>query len=155
MTPRRFSPDALGSAMREVIDHTAGLGAQPAVFALVPTSVLAELEPGLVADDDASELSPVQQEIDDPDEFLATAAWPEAVTGAVLTTQITVAPPADAASRQAEQPARLAVGVLRDGPRLAMMRLLTEPASDELLTHPDLAVDLVEALAATFEPDAS
>lgn len=152
--------------MRDVIGHAddQGWGRQPAVFGLVPTAVLAQLQPDLVAADDASELSPVQQEVADLDEFLASATWPDAVVGAVVTTVITVVPPAegeppvarrgvdDVASHPDAKDGRLAVGVLREGARLALLQMLGAEEQD-LLTHPDLAADLVEALAATFEPD--
>ncbi|MDL9936807.1 PPA1309 family protein [Gordonia sp. ABSL1-1] len=172
-----FSQDALGAALRDIIDHTADAdaGSDRTVFALVSTRLLAELEPGAVAEDDTSELSPILQEIDDLDDFLARAAWPEQVVGAAISMDIVVVPPKpgepgtprparpeddvdDAGDRRS---ARLAVGVLRDGPRLAVMRLYPEAdgssaddgAADELLTHPELAVELRDALAATFAPD--
>ncbi len=56
-------------------------GQPPAVYALVPTSLLVERVPGVVADDDRSVFTPVEEECDDLDEFLATAIWPAAVAG--------------------------------------------------------------------------
>ncbi|GAA1480749.1 PPA1309 family protein [Gordonia sinesedis] len=118
--------------------------------------------------------------------FLATLSWPDGVAGAALVTEILVLPPnaetdldtafepllADpdagaaaarsvARSHPDARTARLAVGALRDGPRLALMYLRPDDSTEgeatavpaELLTHPDMAPNLQEALAATFDPD--
>lgn len=154
MTDHRPPPDALGSALRDVasfVDET-GWDQPPALFALVPTAVLAETAPELVDPDDDSELSPVAQEpldlgpLSDTDatetyarleEFLATASWPEPVAGVALTLEVIVVPPsaeseidpADEAVRDTAQAhpearaARLIVGALRGGHTLCLMQL--------------------------------
>ena len=60
----QFSPDDLGRALHDILDHVelGGWGQPPQLFALVPTSLIAEQNPGLVAEDDDSALSPVAQE---------------------------------------------------------------------------------------------
>ncbi|MFW0789101.1 PPA1309 family protein [Gordonia sp. CPCC 205333] len=193
-----LSPDALGSALRDVVEFVdaAGWDQPPTLFALVPTSVLAETQPDLVDEYDTSELSPIAQ---DPlltsevgpsadqaiqsaelEHILATTSWPEAVAGCALVQEIVVLPPeaesdldeafepllsdpaaADAAARSTalahpgSQPARLIAGALRDGRTLSLLQL--RPLDDvddgqiELLSHPDLAPNLVEALAATLD----
>ncbi|MFM9377345.1 PPA1309 family protein [Gordonia sp. VNK21] len=119
------------------------------LFALVPTSELAAAAPGLVDPADASALSPVLQETDpeaDLEALLATLAWPGQVAGCALVTEITVQSPDDP---EQTQRARLIAGALRGGRRLALLSLESLP--DELRTHPELAPDLLGALAATFE----
>lgn len=105
MTGKHYSPDHLGRALRDALTHVAadGWGRPPTLFALVPTAVLAEMQPGLVDPDDESPLSPVAQDpldVGDADEpyarlesFLATVSWPPAVAGAALVTEILVLPP--------------------------------------------------------------
>ncbi|QKT08064.1 hypothetical protein HUN08_13370 [Gordonia sp. X0973] len=106
MTDAHLSPDALGSALRDVtefVDAT-GWGQPPMLFALVPTAVLAQTDPDLVDEYDDSELSPIAQEqlplSDDPDtvndeleHVLATTQWPTAVAGCALVQEIIVLPP--------------------------------------------------------------
>jgi len=74
---------------------------------------------------------------------------------------------ADAAARETarhhpeQQQARLIVGALRDGPQLALLQLRGHDEFDgadragrlELLSHPDLAPGLLEALAATLDAE--
>ncbi|SDU85662.1 PPA1309 family protein [Gordonia westfalica] len=176
ITPRGFSTEDLGSALSEIIDHvdTAGWGQSPSVFALVPTSVLAEQAPDVLGDAAESVFTPIVQECPDLDAFLASAVWPDAVAGAAVAIEIVVAPPApgddgspryvvgesgaaaagghDGASEP--NPARLVVGVLRNGKDLAIMRLRRQPGEDvETLTHPRLGTELRAALAGTFSPD--
>ncbi|MCB1293989.1 MAG: hypothetical protein KDB67_04825 [Gordonia sp.] len=188
-----MTPDALGSALRDVADYVGddGWNQPPALFALVPTHVLAAANPGLIADDDPSELSPVAQ---DPlplgpdnhhadhyaelEQILGTTSWPDAVAGCALVLQVVVVPPeaeadldsafepllgdpdaAEAAAREVARThpgsriARLIVGALRGGSHLVLMQLKPETEEDdetELLTHPDLAPNLVAALASTL-----
>ena len=172
-TPRGFSTDELGSALSEILDHVdaAGWGQTPAVFALVPTEVLAEQAPDVLGDDADSPLTPIEQECPDLDAFLASAIWPDAVVGAAVAIEIVVAPPApggdgtpryvadgtdSAASNSdgASKPARLVAGVLRGGQDLAIMRLRHQSGEEiETLTHPQLGTELRVALAGTFTPD--
>ena len=115
--------------------------------------------------------------------LLGTTSWPPGVAGAALVQEIIVLPPdaeddlddafeplladpdaADAAAVSAARAhpdskvARLAAGALRDGQTLTLMQLQPEPGEDpyqpiELLSHPDLAPNLVHALAATLDED--
>lgn len=169
-TPRGFSTDDLGSSLSEIMDHldAGGWGQPPAVYALVPTSLLVERVPGVVADHDRSVFTPVEEECDDLDEFLATGIWPAAVAGAAVALEIVVTPPGPdddgtpkyvvtetGDHRPDEDVARLVVGVLRNGPDLALLRLRSEPDEvPELRTHPQLALELRAALHETFAPDA-
>lgn len=98
--PTGLSPDALGAALRDVVEYVDadGWNQPPMLFALVETQVLAATQPDLVDPDDDSELSPIAQEpLDSPDsdleEVLGTATWPPMVVGAVLIQQIVVLPP--------------------------------------------------------------
>lgn len=155
-------------------------GSAPTLFGLVPTSILAAQAPGLVDPDDDSTLSPVVQEThsDDLEELLTTLSWPKPVTGCALISEITLLPPdaeadldaaleplladpiaADAAARQTalahpgRQTARLAAGVLRNGKRVALLALKCDDGtqSTDLQTHPDLAPNLLDALAETLQ----
>lgn len=115
------------------------------------------------------------------EEFLATATWYPPVEGVALILEIVVLPPdaegdldsafepllgdpaaSESAAREAARAhpsartARLAVGALRNGKRLSLMRLRPGPDDDpdgpmELLTHPELASTLQAALAATLD----
>lgn len=104
--PGGLSPDALGSALRDIVEFVdaAGWGRPPTLFALVPTAVLAASRPELVDDDDDSELSPVVQDTVEVtgtgpetgaaiERLLATTAWPPMVVGAALVQEILVLPP--------------------------------------------------------------
>jgi hypothetical protein len=66
---------------------------------------------------------------------------------------VDVADPADAAAAHPERrEVRLAVGVLRDGSREAVLRLRgTDGAEDERVTGQDLVPGLAEALLGTLE----
>ena len=95
-------PDALGGALRDVAQYidAGGWNQPPALFALVPTRVLAASRPDLVDPDDDSELSPIAQDPldavtdgDQLEEFLATLSWPPAVAGCALVQEIVVVPP--------------------------------------------------------------
>ncbi|WP_216909631.1 PPA1309 family protein [Nocardia sp. NBC_01377] len=114
------------------------------------------------------------------DEFLATTTWPPAVQGCVLVQEIVVLPPdaestlddalaplladhdaADAAARAAAEShperreARLLAAVLREGASLCLLQLRPEDDEEfadlDLLTYPNLAPNLVEALHNTFD----
>ncbi|NLG45914.1 PPA1309 family protein [Gordonia sp. (in: high G+C Gram-positive bacteria)] len=155
-------------------------GSAPTLFGLVPTQILAAQAPGLVDPDDDSSLSPVVQETHaaDLEELLTTLSWPRPVVGCALVTEITLLPPdaeadldaaleplladptaADEAARQAaathpgRQTARLAAGVLRNGKRVALLALKNDDGSQsgDLQTHPDLAPNLLDALAQTLQ----
>ncbi|WP_052851888.1 PPA1309 family protein [Streptomyces avicenniae] len=175
--PPASSP--LTRAVLEIDAYAAGLGwDRPALlFALVDTARLREEEPGLaerldVGETDAvGDLTPVEQdELPDGlplDEFLATIAWPDAVTGCALTIERLMLPPsaeaaipeglaaaelADWVARHPErQEVRMTVAVLRDGRRESALRLREKDTATEVLTGEGLVPGLAEALSATFE----
>jgi hypothetical protein len=161
---------------------SAGWDQPAQLFALVPTEELLRQEPDLAGQlDAASPLTPVaQDELPKGDlaEALGQIAWPEVVVGCAVAQEIIVLPP----SAEAELPAggtdverlrqaaadhpdrteaRLVAAVLRDGPAACVMRLRgytvapddeSGEALDEVIEHPDLAPNLVEALRATLVP---
>ncbi|SDN07287.1 PPA1309 family protein [Allokutzneria albata] len=169
---------ALPAAVREVEDFVASAGwdQPPQLFALVPTAELVEREPGLAERiDPEAMLTPIAQDSlpdDDLGTTLARIVWPDAVAGCVLTQEILMLPPeaeadlpdeeTDPAAAEkfiAEHPlrreARLVAGVLRgEETGVCLLRLKSdgsEEAADELIEHPDLAPNLVEALRSTFQ----
>lgn len=170
------APDSLENVAVEVERHVSesGWDQPPQIFALVDTAELLRAQPGLadtvgvtadlVTDDS---LTPVEQDPlpDAPlDETLGRIAWPEAVRGCALVHEIVVLPPeaedampadVDAAEYAAQHPdrreARLAVAVLRDGSRASVVRLRgVDGEEDSLLTAPDVAPNLSDALLATL-----
>ncbi len=167
-----YSQADLGNALAQCADYVAAIdwGCPDLLFGIVPTALLASSAPELVDEGDDSVLSPVLQDPEDPyadtETVLATTAWPEQVVGCALVTEITVVPPGDSAPDGstprdgALQPgaggrrARLIGGVLRTGQRLALLALEPDPERPDdpnhLRTHPELAPDLLDALAATF-----
>lgn len=175
----RYGSDDLGTAIREVAEFLSGAqwGAVPAMFALVPTTVLAETDPALLDRLDDTSLTPVEQEplYEDADlhpaalgEALSGLAWPEAVEGCVLAREIVVLPPgADAdpeaaAGNPQRRQARLYAAVLRDGTGLSLLQLRPDdpdlpdggdPDAVELLRYEGLGEGLLDALRATFDRD--
>jgi hypothetical protein len=164
---------ALPAAAREVEEFVAAAGwDQPAqLFALVPTADLAAAEPGIAGRLDlAAPLTPVAQEplpAAELDVALAGIVWPSTVAGCAVVQEIVVLPPhaeptasqplAELARLAAEHPdrreARLVAAVLRDGPGACVLRLRAgEDGLEELVEHPDLAPNLLDALRATFMP---
>ncbi|WP_197350509.1 PPA1309 family protein [Streptomyces bathyalis] len=179
-----LASDPLTRAVLELDEYAAGLGwDQPSrLFALVDTARLRAEEPELAGqlgfDDSgqvASALTPVEQDelpTGAPlDEFLATIAWPEAVTGCAMTVERLMLPQSaeeavpeslqregaedELAEWVAEHPerqeVRLTVAVLRDGTRESALRLRSKDDSTEVLTGAGLVPGLADALAATFE----
>ena len=168
----------LSAVAREVEDFvaTAGWDQPPQLFALVATADLLARQPELGDQvDAASSLTPVAQEQlpgDDIAETLAGIVWPETVTGCALVQEIVVLPPdaeaeldeagtgqdADAARMRRiamEHPqrreARLVAGVLRDGSAACVLRVRGDQDSpDEIVEHPELAPNLVDALRETL-----
>jgi hypothetical protein len=151
------------------------------LFALVPTEALLREQPELAAQlDPASTLTPVAQEAlpeGDLGEALGHIAWPETVAGCAVAQEIIVLPPdaeqalpdetsgdidrlrQAAANHPQRTEARLVAAVLRDGPGACVMRLRGasseadgEVAVDEVIEHPDLAPNLLEALRNTLLP---
>lgn len=175
-TPMAASP--LTRAVLEIDEYASGLGwDQPArLFALVDTARLRAQEPSLAAqlgledEPETTGLTPIEQDeisTGKPlDEFLATIAWPDAVTGCALTVERLMLPPsaeaqvpqdlseARLAKWVAEHPerqeVRMTVAVLRDGSRESALRLREKDSATEVLTGPDLVPGLADALAATF-----
>ncbi|MHC5908316.1 PPA1309 family protein [Streptomyces sp. S6] len=175
-TPMAANP--LTRAVLEIDEYVSGLGwDQPArLFALVDTARLRAEEPRLAAQlglEDAPEtagLTPIEQDevpASQPlDEFLATIAWPAAVTGCALTVERLMLPPsAEAqvpsnlnearlakwvAAHPDRQEVRMTVAVLRDGTRDSAVRLREKDTPTEVLTGGALVPGLAEALSATF-----
>ncbi|WP_028852385.1 PPA1309 family protein [Thermocrispum municipale] len=171
----------VATAAREVEEFVAAAGWEqpPQLFALVSTADILAQQPELAAQlNTEAALTPVAQdalpEADDLADALAKITWPETVSGCAVAQEIVVLPPeaeeslpddGDVAKLQqaaAEHPdrteARLVAAVSRDGYRACVMRLRGvatdedgEPV-DELVEHPDLAPNLLDALAATLEP---
>lgn len=172
-----FSLADLGTSIREVAEFVddRGWDQRPEMFALVPTSLLAETDPSLIHDLHSAGLTAIEQaslheDIDQhPDalgEIVSGISWPDSVVGAILVRQIVVLPPgsdADPTSAQRNpdsQDARLFAGVLRDGRGLSLLQL--RPGEDaptplqgtvELLQYEGLGAEMLDALRATFEAD--
>ena len=167
-------PAPLFSVVGEIEGHVAEAGwdQPPQLFALVDTEELLRAEPqlaktmGLIAAVPGS-LTPIAQEplADEPlDEALATVMFGPEVLGVVLVHEVLVLPPAaeaaldaiDPVSDAAEHPdrrdVRMVVGVVRDGGRECVLRLRGgEGQADELLSGPDLAPALADALLSTLD----
>jgi len=164
---------------REVEEFVAagGWDQPPQLFALVPTTALLREQPELADQlDETSPLTPVAQEAlpeGDLAEALGRIAWPDAVAGCALAQEIIVLPPSAEAGlpdadvdvdrlRQAaaDHPdrteARIVAAVLRDGQAACVLRLRGHQASaqpaDEIVEHPELAPNLVDALRTTLNP---
>ena len=181
--------DHLTSVMTEIEQYVAASGwdQKPRLFALVDTADLVRREPAMAArlgledaeaDAVAGSLTPVEQDglEDQPlDELLARIGWPPEVAGCAVVDEVLVLPPGAeaeapegldddaAAAWVAEHPSRrevrLAVGVLRDGSRMATLRLRADGATvkdgfaDDIVVGPDLAPALADALLETFSED--
>ncbi len=163
----------LERAVAEIESHllAAGWDRPPVLFALVRTDRLRADDPGAadrlgLGEADGDALTPIEQD-DLPaqplDELLAGITWPEAVTGCALGQEIVILPPSAEAGQSEEamlraasdhperREARLVVGVLRDGSSAALLRLRGRACeADDLLTGPELAPNLVEALLDTL-----
>lgn len=170
-----FSLADLGSSIKEVAEFVddRGWGQRPEMFALAPTSLLAESDPSLIHDLDSAGLTPIEQaplheDIDQhPDalgEIISGISWPDSIVGAILVRQIVVLPPGSNPSQADRNPesqdARLFAGVLRDGRGLSLLQLRPGPDSPaplqgtvELLQYEGLGAELLDALRATFDED--
>jgi hypothetical protein len=164
----------------EAFAGQSGWDLPPLLFALVPTRVLAAdpaaasvlsahgeaLDPDEISE---SSLTPIAQEElpDGPlDEMLGQIGWPDEVVGCALSQEIVMLPPSAesdlddlpvnaavgaASDHPDRREARLVVAVLRDGRSAGVLRLRgTGAGGDDLLTGPDLAPNLIAALAATL-----
>lgn len=164
--------DRLIACLADIERHVTSAGwDQPArLFALVPTTELLEKEPqlkGRVPESMPDALSAVEQDGfatgADVLERLGEIYWPPSVLGAAMALERTFLPPKyedeipgdpdEAATFVAKHPnrtdLRVVVGVLRDGSRHGLARLVSEP--DELLGAPDLVPGLADALMSTLE----
>jgi hypothetical protein len=166
----------LDAVTAEIEAHVAaaGWGQPPALFALVPTSVVAAdpttapmlgLDAG--AEIPAESLTPVGQESlpDRPlDEVLASIEWPEPVSGCAIAQEIVVLPPSAesdlpgtaedvsvAVSHPDRQEARLVVAVTRADMTSCVLRLRSDDGDDQIAFGADLAPNLAVALRATLE----
>jgi hypothetical protein len=178
--PARPNPPSasLPQVVREVEDFaaTAGWDQPPQLFALVATADLLARQPELGDQVDVeSSLTPVAQEPlpgEDLAEALAGIVWPDTVSGCALVQEIVVLPPdaeaeldAAAAGQDADatrmrriamehpqkREARLVAGVLRDGTAACVLRVRGDSDSpDEIVEHPELAPNLVDALRETL-----
>lgn len=178
----KTSPVAAVAREVEEFVAAAGWEQPAQLFALVPTAELLRQEPDLAGqlDPEANPLTPVaQEEFPEGDlaEALARIAWPDVVAGCAIAQEIIVLPPTAEQSLEesgtdverlrqaaADHPdrteARLVAAVLREGPGACVMRLrgYTKPEEedgvplDEIIEHPDLAPNMVEALRATLAP---
>lgn len=165
----------LEAAAAEIEAHVgrSGWDRPPALFALVRAAQFAADEPETaarlgLADALGDALTPVEQEElpEGPlDEALAQIGWPGSVAGCALSQEIVILPPGvqaqlpddhtalgAAVTHPERREARLVVAVLRDGTSAAMLRLRgVDGDDDDLLTGPDLAPNLVDALLATLQ----
>jgi hypothetical protein len=166
---------ALRASVVEVERHAAEAGwDQPArLFALVRTTELAQAEPELavelgLTDGTAEMFTPVEQELDRQgeslEELLGRIVWPDTVDGAMAVVERLVLPPEAeeavpddpseaaefAASHDAREDVRIAVGVLRSGEAHCVLRMRAHDSADALLHGPDVVPGLVSALRETL-----
>lgn len=169
-TPDWWEDADLAIAVAEVEEFvgTAGWDAPPQLFALVNTAELMAAEPGLSATLGATVYTPIAQDAlpaEDLSDALAQISWPDEVAGCVLVQEIVVLPPGaednlsddpqTAAEQAARHPhrteARLAAGVLREGPGGACVMRMRGEHDDAPLRGGDLAPNLLAALKLTFD----
>lgn len=166
--------DRLLACLMDVERHVSSAGwDQPArLFALVTTSTLLDVEPqlrGRVPETSPDALTAIEQDefhaTDDVVERLSGIFWPDTVEGCAIAMERAFLPPeheADlpddpilAAEFVAKHPAksdvRVVVGVLRDGAKHGLARLLSNP--DDLLGGEDLVPGLADALLDTFRSE--
>ena len=167
----------LDAVTAEIEAHLAAAGwdRPPALFALVPTRLVAE-DPdgarllGVSSDEDIppEAMTPVAQDDlpDQPlDEALGGIEWPAAVAGCAVSQEILILPPgaedelseteavADAAAHPDRREARLVVAVTRDGRTASVLRIRSQSPGqpDDIAFAGDLAPNLALALRATLE----
>ncbi len=177
-SPVRLVPlGPLDAVTAEIETHLAAAGwdQAPALFALVPTRLVAS-EPkgarllGVGPDDEipADSMTPIAQDDlpDQPlDEALGGIEWPAAVAGCAVSQEILILPPgaedelseteavADAAAHPDRREARLVVAVTRDGRTSSVLRIRSQSPDqpDDIAFAGDLAPNLALALRATLE----
>jgi hypothetical protein len=167
----------LDAVTAEIETHLAAAGwdQAPALFALVPTRVVAS-EPegarvlGVGPQDEipADSMTPIAQDDlpDQPlDEALGGIEWPAVVAGCAVSQEILILPPgaedelseteavADAAAHPDRREARLVVAVTRDGRTSSVLRIRSQSPDqpDDIAFAGDLAPNLALALRATLE----
>ena len=169
-TPEWWEDADLAVAVAEVEEFagTAGWDAPAQLFALVNTADLLAAQPGLAESLGSTVYTPIAQDSlpeGELSEALAQISWPDEVAGCVLVQEIVVLPPGaepslsddpeTAAEQAAQHPqrteARLAAGVLRDGPGGACLMRMRGEHDDAPLRGGDLAPNLLAALKLTFE----
>lgn len=136
------------------------LGRDPELAGRLPADVIA------AARVDRDHLTAVEQDglpaADSLHELLGRIAWPQTVDGAAIVVERVLLPPAAEALLPADNPqaaaghpqredVRLAVGVLRGGPSACAVRTRRHDADGDVADGPDLAPQLVAALAATLD----
>lgn len=164
------------ACLMDVERHVSSAGwDQPArLFALVTTGTLLEVEPqlrGRVPEGESDALTAIEQDefhaTNDVVERLSGIFWPATVEGCALAMERAFLPPQyegeipedpdEAAQFVAKHPhktdVRVVVGVLRDGSRHGLARLITAP--EDLLGAEDLVPGLAEALVDTFRSEDS
>lgn len=169
---------ALSEVLAEIERHVdaGGWDQPPRLYALVATDDLVRREPRLatalgIAAGDAAALTPVEQE-DLPEApggrtdlatVLAQVGWPEEVLGCAATLEVMWGDDDEDPGTvdRATGEGRLAAAVLRSGDRASLLRVRSARAGQgspgrgaregDVLTGPDLASDLADALAATLE----
>ncbi|WP_018023488.1 PPA1309 family protein [Corynebacterium ulceribovis] len=173
---------SLNRAVWEAVEfvHANGWGARPALFALVPTELLADISDEFGGIDDSAPLTVISQEelpegieaaTPELGDFLTRTSWPQGVVGAVLVQEIQIADTADsAATSSSTRTARLITGVIDDGPTATFLQVQpTEAeleaagpfAQDDIQLRggieeaggAELAASVISALMATFNPD--
>jgi hypothetical protein len=166
----------LDAVTAEIEAHlaVAGWDQPPALFALVPTRIVAQDPEGarMLGVDDvdtipADSMTPIAQDAlpDQPlDEALGGIEWPAPVEGCAVSQEILILPPGaedelsetDAVSEAAAHPdrreARLVVAVMRDGRIASVLRIRSQSDQpDDIAFAGDLAPNLALALRATLE----
>ena len=151
MSSTDSSQKQLNRAMREAVDfvHAEGWGAAPTLFALVPSSLVADQLAQLDATDDApltlvvqdnlpENIEPGTEELAD---YVSRVAWPREVEGVVLAQEIMFK---DISSEDPiPRPARLFSGVLREeGVELTLLQI--RPTEEELEAAGPFAEDDVQ-----------
>ncbi|HJE51662.1 MAG TPA: hypothetical protein K8V15_06755 [Tessaracoccus flavescens] len=151
---------------------SAGWDQPTRLFALVTTTTLLEVEPqlrGRVPETAEDSLTAIEQDEfhagEDLFERLSGIYWPDTVEGCAIALERAFLPPKfeedvpedpdEAAQFVASHPeksdVRVVVGVLRDGTRHGLGRLLSNP--DDLLGAEDLVPGLADALTDTFRSE--
>lgn len=164
----------LATLAREIEDFVgaAGWDQGPQLFALVPTTELLAEQPDLAGQVDAdAALTPIAQDAlpsDDLGDALAQIQWPDAVHGCALAQEIVILPPDAqsevesagedsagleriAAAHPQRREARLVAAVHRNHAAACVLRLRgLDSDPEEIVEHPELAPNLVDALLATL-----